>query len=74
MRKVRGIRDREDALGRRIILKPYAKDRMRLLKRRPGPERPWREEPDLKPAATRFSGKRRRKTAVSGLAFSGKAP
>ena len=35
MLKVRGIRDREDALGRRILLKPYAKDRVR-----PGPERP----------------------------------
>ena len=48
--------NREDALGRRIILKPYAKDRARLLKRRPGPERPWREELGLKPAATGFRG------------------
>ena len=41
---------------RRILLKPYAKDRARLLKRRLGPERPWREELGLKPAATGFRG------------------
>ena len=62
-----------DAAMRRILLKPYAKDRA-AFETAARPRTPLTGGAGPEACGNLFSGKRRRKTAVSGLVFSRKMP